>query len=146
MVPSTEFKLFGTLTHPQNIVDFYSWMQKRLSRISIALGCFGQFAIYARPEIILFLILIVTGHRLSWKREWDGQFLQSREEVTNGETLDMVAYGIGILHLKKIMKAVFPDVTQPWCADNAGALGTFKNVELYFNLLKRLVLGHSYYP
>ena len=48
----------------------------------------------------------------------------------------MVAYGIGILLLIKIMKVEFTDVTHPWRADDSGALVTFKNIELYFNSLK----------
>ena len=49
----------------------------------------------------------------------------------------MVAYGIGIILMIKLLKAEFPGVTHPWYADGAGALGTFANVELYFNLPKK---------
>ena len=58
----------------------------------------------------------------------------------------MFIYGIGILLMTKNLKAEFPDVTHPWYSDNAGALGTFTNVELYFNLLKQFRPGHGYYP
>ena len=40
----------------------------------------------------------------------------------------------------------FPDVNQPWCADDYGALGTLANIELYFNSLKLFSLGRGYYP
>ena len=50
--------------------------------------------------------------------------------------LAMVAYGIGILLMIKNLKAGFPDVTQPWYDDDAGALGIFARVGSYFNSLK----------
>ena len=46
----------------------------------------------------------------------------------------------------KKLKLEFPDVTQTCCTDNAGALGTFANVKLYFNSLKRFCLRYGYYP
>ena len=64
--------------------------------------------------------------------------------MTQGEPLAMVAYGIGIVPLIKRMKALYPKITQTWYADDAGALGTFGNIELYFNLLKRFGPGHGY--
>ena len=63
-------------------------------------------------------------------------FLHSREGATQGDPLAMVAYCIVILPLIKSLKSEFTDVTQPWYDDDAGALGTFANVKLYFNLLK----------
>ena len=61
-------------------------------------------------------------------------FLYSREGLTQGEPLAMVAYGIGTLPLTKNLISEFPDITQPWYAENAGALGMFTRVESYFNL------------
>ena len=58
----------------------------------------------------------------------------------------MVAYGIGFLPLIKCLKAAYPDVAQTWYADEAGELGTFDNIGLYFNLLKKIGLGSGYYP
>ena len=45
----------------------------------------------------------------------------------------MAVYGIGILLLINRLKPTYPDVTQPWSADDAGALGTFDSLEQYFN-------------
>ena len=73
-------------------------------------------------------------------------FLHIGECVTQGGTLDMVAYGIGILPLIKTLKVGFSDIPYPWYADNLGALGKFSNVELYFNSLKRFIPGLGYYP
>ena len=47
----------------------------------------------------------------------------------------MIAYGIGILPLIKNLKWEIPDVTHPWYADDAGAVGTFARIETYFYLL-----------
>ena len=71
-------------------------------------------------------------------------FLHSRKGVSQGYPLAMVAYGIGILPMIKNLQSEFPDATHPCCADDAGALGTFGNIELYFNLLKRFGPGHGY--
>ena len=58
----------------------------------------------------------------------------------------MVAYGIGILLLIKFLKAEFNDISQPWYADDTSSLGTFANIELYFNSLKQFGPGRGYYP
>ena len=62
------------------------------------------------------------------------------------DPLAIFAYGIGILPLIKRLKAEFPDITQPQYADDSGSLGTFANIGLYFNQLKRIGPGCDYYP
>ena len=57
----------------------------------------------------------------------------------------MVAYGIGVLPLIKLLKSAYYDVTQPWYAKNAGELGMYKNIELYFNSLKTFGPTYQYY-
>ena len=57
--------------------------------------------------------------------------IHSREDVTQGDSLDMVVYWIGVLLI-----SAYPDSTQTWYADNDGALRTFDNLEKYFNSLK----------
>ena len=56
----------------------------------------------------------------------------------------MNAYGILFLLLIKKLKAAYPGITQPWYAYDAGALGMFDNIGLYFNSLKQFSLGHGY--
>ena len=63
-------------------------------------------------------------------------FLHSREGVTQRDPLAMVTYVIGVILLEKFLKVVYPEVTQPRYADDAGALGMFDNIGLYFNSLK----------
>ena len=58
----------------------------------------------------------------------------------------MVAYSIVIIPLIKRLKLTYPDVTQPWYADNDGALDTFENLERYFNILKCNGPAWGYYP
>ena len=41
---------------------------------------------------------------------------------------------------------MYPDVTQPWYADNAGALGMFDHLKKYFKTLNRNGLERGYFP
>ena len=64
--------------------------------------------------------------------------------MTQGESLDMIVHDIGILQLMKKPKKEFPDVTQPWYADDAGALSTFERIKSYFHLIELHGLGQGY--
>ena len=64
-------------------------------------------------------------------------FLHNREDATHGDPLYMVTYGIGVLLMIKYPKSAYTDVTQPWYSYDAGEIGTFDNIQLYFNSLKR---------
>ena len=68
-----------------------------------------------------------------------------REGVTQGYPLAMVPYGIGVLPLIKRLKVEYPDVTQTWYAEDAGAIGMYKNTELYSILLTQFSTGRGYY-
>ena len=72
--------------------------------------------------------------------------MHSREGMTQGYPLAMFAYGIDVLPVIKWLKAEDPEITQPWYADYASALGMFVIIKLYFNSLKRFVPGCGYYP
>ena len=52
--------------------------------------------------------------------------------------LYVVTYDIGILPLTKRLKVVYPGVTHSWYSDNTGALGTYNNNDIYFNLINYL--------
>ena len=43
-----------------------------------------------------------------------GQFLHSKEGVTQGDPLTMIAYGIGVLPLVRELRGDHPGVTHPW--------------------------------
>ena len=72
--------------------------------------------------------------------------IHSREGVTQGDPLSMIAYSIGILPLINNLKREIPNVTQTWYDDNAWALGTFARLDTYFNSLTRQGLGRGYHP
>ena len=61
-----------------------------------------------------------------------------------GELPAMIDYGIGILPIIKNLKRELPDLTQPWCADNAKEFGKFTSIKAYFNLLKQQGPGCGY--
>ena len=48
-------------------------------------------------------------------------FLHSKEGTTQGDPLAMIAYGIRVLPLIRVLRSYHPQVYQPWYADNAGA-------------------------
>ena len=56
-------------------------------------------------------------------------FLISKEGVTQGDHIAMIAYGIIITPLIKNLKWDIPDVTQPWYADDVGSLVAFARIE-----------------
>ena len=57
----------------------------------------------------------------------------------------MIDYGIEIIPLINNLKRQLPDITQPWYADNSGALGTLSIIETYFNSLTHQGPGHVYH-
>ena len=57
-----------------------------------------------------------------------GHFLHSKEGVTQGEPLSMIAYCIGVLSLIRELRGALPRVNQPWYADGAGTGGKFPNI------------------
>jgi hypothetical protein len=58
----------------------------------------------------------------------------------------MFAYGIGILPLIGQLKAKFPQVEQPWYADDAGAGAKFNEIERFFRRLCEIGPLFGYYP
>ena len=56
----------------------------------------------------------------------------------------MITYGIGFLPLIQELRYAHPRVTQPWYADDAGAGGTFKDVQAHFQDLQARVPARGY--
>ena len=73
-------------------------------------------------------------------------FLHSREGVTQRDNLAIITYGIGILPFIKNLKQEISDITQPWYADDARALGAFVRLDTYFDSLTCQVQVKGYYP
>ena len=65
-----------------------------------------------------------------------GHFLYSKEGVTQGDPLAMITYGIGVLPLIRELPNAHPRVTQPWYADDVGAVGTFQQIKEHFRDLQ----------
>ena len=73
-------------------------------------------------------------------------FLHSKEGLTQGDPLAMIADGIGVLPLIRELREAHPRVTQPWYADDAGACGTFAEVQAHFQDLQVRGPARGYYP
>jgi hypothetical protein len=87
-----------------------------------------------------WVVLILRGN--------DGHtvFIFSKEGVTQGEELSMFAYGMGILPLIRQLKAEFPQVEQPWYADDAGVSTKFDEIERFLRRLCEIGPLLGYYP
>ena len=75
-----------------------------------------------------------------------GHFLHSKEVMTQGDPLAMIAYGIGVLPLIRELWGTHPRVTQPWYADDAGAGGKFPNIMEHLRDLQARGPARGYYP
>jgi hypothetical protein len=73
-------------------------------------------------------------------------FIFSKEGVTQGDPLSMFAYEIGILPLIRQLKAEFPQVEQPWYADDAGAGAKLDEIGRFFRQLREIGPLFGYYP
>ena len=74
-----------------------------------------------------------------------GHFLYSKEGVTQGDSLAMITYGIGVLSLIREFWSAQPRVTQPWNADDVGAGGTFQKIMEHFRYLQARGPARGYY-
>ena len=75
-----------------------------------------------------------------------GHFLHSKERVTQGGPLAMIAYGIGVLPLIRELRGAHPRVTQPWYADDAGAGRKFSHILEHLRYLQARGPARGYYP
>ena len=76
----------------------------------------------------------------------EANFLYSKEGVAQGDPPSMFAYGLGILPLIRVLKTEFPDVEQPWHADDAGAGGKFEEIRHIFRRLEEIGPNYGYFP
>ena len=72
--------------------------------------------------------------------------MHSKEGVTQGDPLAMIAYGIGVLPIIRELRNTHPRVTQPWYTDDAGVEGTFQQILEHFWDLQARVPARGYYP
>jgi hypothetical protein len=75
-----------------------------------------------------------------------GGFLFNREGVTKGDPLVMLGYALGMIPLTRQIKAEFPDVDQPWYADDAEAAAAFATICIMSERLLELGPGYGLNP
>jgi hypothetical protein len=73
-------------------------------------------------------------------------FIFSKEGVTQGDPIAMFCYGIGILPMIRQLKTKYPELRQPWYADDAGALGSFDDIIRMFTELMKIGPDFGYFP
>ena len=75
-----------------------------------------------------------------------GHSLHSKEGMTQGGALTMIAYAIGVLPLIRGIWGAHPCVTQPWYADDTGAGGEFEHFLAHLWDLQLRGPQRDYYP
>ena len=78
--------------------------------------------------------------------EGSGQFLHSKEDVTQGDPLYMIEYGIGILPLIREIWDANPCITQPMYADDAGVGEKFGRILAHLQDLQARGPPQGYSP
>ena len=72
-----------------------------------------------------------------------GCFLFSKEGVTQGDPLAMIAYGLATIPLmKSLVRVDDVDWSQIWYADDASVMGPFSEINKFFD--KLTILGTAY--
>ena len=74
-----------------------------------------------------------------------GHFFHIKEGVTQGGSLSMITYVIGVFHLIRNLRDAHPHVTQPWYADDAGAREKFGIILAHFRDLQARGLPRGYF-
>ena len=69
-----------------------------------------------------------------------------KENVTQGDPLTIIAYGISVPPFIRELQGAHPWVTQPWYSDDAGAGGKFTNIMEHLRDLQARGLAQGYYP
>ena len=75
-----------------------------------------------------------------------GHFLNSKKGKTQGVSLAMIAYGIGVLPLIRELCDAPPRVTQPWYVDDARAGENFGHILDHFKDMQARRPPRGYLP
>jgi hypothetical protein len=73
-------------------------------------------------------------------------FLLSREGVTQGCPLAMVAFGLAVMPLIRQLKREVHQVHQAWYANDAAAAAEFVSIKIFMERLIELGPAYGYYP
>jgi hypothetical protein len=87
-----------------------------------------------------FAILVIRN------KNGTGEFILSRQGVTQGDPLAMDGYALGILPLTRRLQREFPHVDHSWYADDAAGGGTFHHLRDAFHRLKECGPQYGYHP
>ena len=75
-----------------------------------------------------------------------GHFLHSKEGATQGDLLEMMNYGIGLLPLIRELVEAHNRVTQPWYADDTGSGGTLHHILVHLRDMQARGPPRGYFP
>jgi hypothetical protein len=70
----------------------------------------------------------------------------TKEGVTQGDPISMVAYGVGILPLIRVLKQEFPEVEQLLYAYDAGTGGKCGSIRRQITKLQEIGPNYGYFP
>jgi hypothetical protein len=73
-------------------------------------------------------------------------FLLSREEVTQGGPLAVVAFGLAVMPLTRQLKREVHQVHQAWYANDAAAAADFTSIKIFMERLIELGPAYGYFP
>ena len=81
-------------------------------------------------------------------RKSDGtcEFILSEEGVTQGDPLAMILYGLALVPLAEQLRKAFPDVIQPFYANDAVMAGRVSRIAAAMRLLETLGPARGYFP
>ena len=88
-------------------------------------------------------------HLMLYLKSADGcefEIIHSREEVTQGDPFPMIAYVILLLPMIQILRKEFPDIFQPWYADDGAGMAPIPRLFLLYNHLRAIGSKYRYYP
>ena len=72
--------------------------------------------------------------------------IHSREGVTQGNPLAMIAYGILPLPMIRILRKEFPDIFQPWYVDDGAGMVSIPRLLLLYDRLTVIGPKYGYFP
>lgn len=77
----------------------------------------------------------------------DQYILFSKVGVTQGDPVSMIAYGLGLLPLIRLLKLEFPDIKfHSWYADDSAVAGSLSAISKLFKRLQKLGPHYGYFP
>ena len=70
----------------------------------------------------------------------------SKEGITQGDPLRMILYGVALTPLAEHLRKTFPDILQPWYADDSALMGQHKDNAACLKALSTAGPWFGYFP